>query len=293
MKRLGAWPALLFFLCLGLGLSCRASDQDVAVVLSSNLEPYQEALKGFQESFGRTAPVFILAEGRPRLPAGTRLVVAIGSKAALFPYPQDTMLIYCMAPGVQVPKGRRNAIKIHTVPATLSVLSKIKQIQPSVRTLGVLWGSDATEDFLSDRTLVESSLGIKLAADRIRSVDDLPDRLRALKGKVDALWLPPDPLLVTPAAFAVLKDYSRGNHIPVYASAETLVEDGAVASLFSSYQEIGRRAGWAAQRVLEGTLERTAYYPEKLQMAVNPSFAREVGLVIPSTIVKEAVPSAP
>ena len=93
-----------FFLLALLGLGALpvqafGSDDSVIAVLSSNLGPYKEALKGFQEAYGQPVPAYSLSEGNTKIPSGTRLIVAIGGKAATYPYPSKIPLLYLLAPG--------------------------------------------------------------------------------------------------------------------------------------------------------------------------------------------------
>src|SRR6185312_5255563 len=104
----------------------------IVLMVSSNLKPYQEALAGFQQQYGRKVPTFFLSDGEPTLKDDTRVIVAIGGKAALHEYPDNVRLIYCLAPGLTV--GNENyseaPIKIHTAPNLFLTVSKFKEIQP-------------------------------------------------------------------------------------------------------------------------------------------------------------------
>lgn len=76
--------------------------------------------------------------------------------------------------------------------------------------------------------------------------------------------------------------------MPVYAAAETMIDEGAAVALYSSYREIGRRAGRAARDGLSGPLESTSLFPEKVEMAINRPQALAAGLKITPELLKEA-----
>src|SRR5688572_19803327 len=79
------------------------AEAPLVVVLSSNSGPYKEAFQGFQEAFGQTVPVLVMTQGDPQVPRHTRVIVAIGGKAALYPnYPPNARLIYALAPGIRI-----------------------------------------------------------------------------------------------------------------------------------------------------------------------------------------------
>src|SRR5690349_7899748 len=124
---------VLFLPCL-----LMAEETGVVAVLSSNSGPYREALEGFTSAFGRTVTSFSLSEGDPKIPSGTRVIVAIGSKAALYPhYPSQATLIYCLAPGTKIKPSEHSGplVKVHTSPSIKLTLSKFKEIQPSLKKL--------------------------------------------------------------------------------------------------------------------------------------------------------------
>ena len=79
---------VLILLAITLG-SGRTQAQTAAVVMSSDLPPYLEALAEFQSSFNR--PIHRLDAG-DAIPDGVQVAVAIGGKAALQPYPAGVML---------------------------------------------------------------------------------------------------------------------------------------------------------------------------------------------------------
>jgi len=60
----------------------------------------------------------------------------------------------------------------------------------------------------------------------------VPDALRTLvTATVDALWLPPDPRVVTPQTFQTIVQFTFDNHLPFYASTRGLTADLARRAL--------------------------------------------------------------
>src|SRR5687768_1758525 len=88
----------------------RAEAADVVVLLASDRLPYQQALDGFTREFGKSVSVVKLKGQAETLPSDTRVVVALGGKAALQRIPEDAMLVYGMAPGVQPSRPRSGSV---------------------------------------------------------------------------------------------------------------------------------------------------------------------------------------
>jgi ABC-type uncharacterized transport system substrate-binding protein len=139
--------------------------------------------------------------------------------------------------------------------------------------------------YLEEIQQVCAGFGIKAIVTQVSGADALPDRLRAvLQQGVDALWLPPDPLLINAQNFSVLKTFCWSNNIPFYAPTAGLVEQGAVASVSSSFREIGRAAGRVARRVLLGKIPEQVVYPDVVEVTLNLTAAANSKLQIPQEV---------
>src|SRR5207249_9943195 len=121
-------------------------------------------------------------------------------------------------------------------------IAEFKQLQPALKRLAVVWAGESIQDYIDQKNDIADRLGVEMVSDRVRNSDDLPDHLRALKGKVDAVWLPPDAAMVTPKNFATIKEFSLANGIPFYVPSEGLVAQGAAVSVSASFTDIGALA---------------------------------------------------
>jgi putative tryptophan/tyrosine transport system substrate-binding protein len=267
------------------------TDESVVAVLSSPSAPYREAFEGFQEAFGRTIPSVTLSEKEPKISSRTRVIVAIGGKAALYrQYPEQALLIYCLAPGIRVkPSDHRGPLlKVHTNPAVPITLAKFKELQPGLKRLGILWSSDSIKDYFLNKSDIASNLGIEMISEHVANARELPDRLRSLKGRVDALWIPPDAAMVTPDNFSTIKGFALANQIPFYVPSDGLVEQGAVASVYSSFKDIGALAAKMAHQALQGKLQIDTVFPETLGYGINLTSARQCHMTFSDKTVKQA-----
>lgn len=278
---------------VGSGWIPLANAEDVVAVLSSESPAYREALAGFEEGFGRSVPTFTLSKNELHLPNSTKVVVAFGGKAATYPYPDGTTLVYCLTPmfwvGPEQHAGRR--IRISVATRLDALLPKLKEIQPGLKRLAVfvVMRSAINDEYHRELIRVARAIGIEARIEYLSQADDLPDRLRSLAGKIDAIWMPPDPLLVTPTAFAVAKEFARSNNTPLYVPVDSLVDKGATASFVSSFRESGRTTGRIAAKVVAGTLGNVeAVYPDRYELTINLTAAAQSGLTIPPDIVKKA-----
>ena len=270
------------FLILPLICPSLYAKDDVVGVLSYELAPFQEAWKGFQDAFNAPAEVIHLAKEPLHLHGEPRVIVAFGGKAALAKYPGNSTLIYCMAPGTTLnPTDHEGSItQISMMPQPALALDKILLIQPTLKSMVVLWISPSSAAFIEALRRAGHARGIEIQSDRLTQASDLPNHLRQWQNKTNALWIPPDPLLITEQNVVLLGQFSGSSNIPYYTSVAGLAEKGAVASIASSYAEIGAAAANVARSVLQGNTPALDVYADKTDTILNVSAAEKVGLHI-------------
>ncbi len=260
---------------------------ETVAVLSSGLSSYQEGYAAFKSTLG--SPVELLPLGA-RLPKDAKVVVAFGGKAALQKYPDAVTLIYAFAPSIEVRADTHDGptTRIWMMPELPLLLQKLTEVQPGLKRLGVIWSSEGQEPIMERLPAAGHAQGLAIVIVRISGDDELPDALRRLKGRIDALWLPADPLVVNATNFELIKHYSYDNDIPFYAPIEGLAEKGAVATVSVAPAELGRAAAAAARDALGGKAPPAAIFPPLARLAVNLSAARECELSVPPGVVKAA-----
>jgi len=282
MKQRAAFALILIFYLLT-GLTGRA--QEVVAVLSSDSQYYLEALRGFQDAWGQSIPSFNMRIETPVITEKTKLVVAFGGKANTLRYPAKTLVVSCMTSA----EGGNRYLYISMAPSPGQVFSKLKLLQPSLKRLAIFWASDSMADYIRQMRQASFSNNIELVEIKLENSDTVPDQLRNIQSRVDAIFLPPDPLLVNISNFATIKDFSSANHIPFYAPTEGLVEKGATASVASSFSEMGRSAALAARELLKGLPQTTTLvYPDKVRIAINLTAARNSTLKVTPELIHEA-----
>lgn len=264
-----------------------ACAQEVVAVLGSDLRPYRETLASVQAAFGRDIPVLPMGA---EVPGSVKVVLAFGAKAATQPYPSRVTLIYAIAPGLIVsPKTHPGpSIKIMMDPEPGALLGRLHAIQPRLKKLAVLWTSPGRAATAERLVQMGAARGIVVFAERLDDAGDLPDRLRALKGKADAIWLPPDPLLISVGNFEILKHYSYDNDVPLYAPTAGLVEQGATAGVSVTYEEMGRTMAAAAKAALRGDAPAAELPSEKVHVSISRAAAAEAGLEISAEALRSA-----
>lgn len=282
-SRLRLLPLLLM-------LAAPAPAAEPLAVLSAGTGAYMEAFSSFQAAYGSEVPYFDMTAGKLSIPAGTSLVVAFGGKAANHSYPAGIPVVYCMAPGLFVKQvaAESRSVKIALIPEFGQILGQLKEIQPGLKRLRGFWMSPAFGQFAEPLKAAGQALGIEVSVTKVPDAEDLPALLRQVNGNADALWLPPDPLLVTLENLTIIKDFSWANAIPFYGSTKGMTREGAAASVGVSFSDMGETAADAARRLQAGENLPEMVFPPRMELTLNASAAKKCGLKFTSEVLKKA-----
>lgn len=254
MKNKGVLAALAL-----LGLAAGLAAADVAAVLSGDTGPYKEALEGLKAVVGE-----VDAATLPALPnvAGAKVVVTFGGEAAQKKYPASAALVTALLPDPKLKVGHGGSLtRVGIPPAPEVLVSKIKGIAPG--TLAVLDPGSYTEYAAA----LKAVGGLNVVVKKVEDMADLATKLPGLKGTVQSLWLPPDPLFMNPKTFGLVSGFCKGAGITLVAPLPGLVKAGAAAGIAPSFKQQGQTAGDAAKAYLGGGNPGGWVYSDKVEFA--------------------------
>jgi putative ABC transport system substrate-binding protein len=107
-----------------------------------------------------------------------------------------------------------------------------------------------------------------------------------LVGKCDALWIPPDPSLISEDVIKYIGSTSLSKQLPCIGPSERYVRAGAVVSMVVDPLDAGKTAGDVANKILAGT--PTSKLPvieqKKFKIIINTKAAGLLGLTIPKNV---------
>lgn len=247
-----------------------AAGEIVVVMPPTRTAPHEEALQGVCEALG-SCPVTRPAGAA--LPEDARIVVAIGGDAARQSYPPDVTLITALCPGLEARSSgwEGPVVRVRMTPSPADFTAALRARRPEVKRVALLWSVRGRRRYVRELQAVLGAAGVTVDAKRVDSPDDLPSLLRGLE-RPDAVWVAPDPDLVTPVSYALLKEYAKAERVAFLAPAAGLAADGVDAGLAPSFRGVGMRAGRAARDALAGReIPEEAYPP--LGAATRPEVA--------------------
>lgn len=254
-----------------------ASDHPpVQVRLSAESRPYMEAWEGFRGELGSAASMSVSGSLAPA--SSPRVLVAFGARASLERPADSVRLVVAMAPSILGPKERETPC-IAMTPRPDELLAGLQTLQPGLRRLAVFWSSAVYgRRILPLLKQSAKSRGLEIVAFEVSRPDAVPNGLRALYGRADAIWLPPDPLLINEQTFAAFSDFSRANRIPLYVPTAGLLERGGTAWVGVGFKAMGREAARVSRELLAGREPPALNFPAPVETTVNREAAARAGL---------------
>ena len=301
------WHALLWYVKMTLSLLCllplpQAIAQDIVILKSHDLEPFNQAMAGFVAACHMRITEYDLRGSKKeessiiqRLTAAKpRLIVAIGPLAAQVTRErlQDIPSIFVMVsnPSRHGLQGTNLAGVSLDIPVQLQLVM-YKSLVPALKTLGVIYDPEKTGPMVMEARGIADSLGFHLLASPVSSHKAVPAALRSLLGKIDALWMVPDETVVTPESFKFMLLTTFENNLPFVTVSDIFVEAGALASLSPDYTDVGRQGCQLATDIESGRLhsaEARVVPPAKVNLAINLKTASKIGLTLPPEVIQSA-----
>jgi putative tryptophan/tyrosine transport system substrate-binding protein len=270
----------------------RAAAGTVVLLRSGTLGAYQEAAQGFRRMY--TGPLVELQWGamdskeieRRILRERPDAVVAVGLRAAVFCRDRLTRIpvVYC---AVENPEEHDLVgawiTGVCTEVSPEDELAALREAVPDVRRVGFFFGPVAGAHALDRARAAAAASGIELVEAPVANLGELAHTARDLAPRVDALWMPADPVLATPEAFHFLLELSLRTRRPLFVFSDALVRAGAYAGLEPDFGRAGERAAQAVHRIRAG--ERAGDIPvareKEARLVINQSTARAIGRDVP------------
>ncbi|MBS0150690.1 MAG: ABC transporter substrate-binding protein [Nitrospira sp.] len=280
-----------------------ASAGEIAILKSSDLSYYEQAILGFRAGLPSTMQVHEynidghLAQGREigrafRASPPT-LVFAVGLKAALAAKLEifDTPVIFCMVLNPEshgLPTSNMTGIAVRTSPATQ--LTAIRSILPDRRRIGVLYDETQSGDFIRNAHRLAKQDGFELVPVAVRSSEDLAPAIRILLPKIDALWLLQDQTVISESSIPFLLESTIDAKVALFTFSSTLVQQGALGALVVDPWAVGQQAARMARTQLNDPLKPagTLHEPEHPQLALNLNTAEYLGLRLSPDVIRIA-----
>ena len=167
----------------------------------------------------------------------------------------------------------------------------IKQIQPNLKSLGIIYNSGEINSvkIIAQLEKICTAQNINLRKQAIAKTADAMQASVKLAGQVDAVFISNDNTALS-SLQTIIKSAAQKN-IPVYVSDTDAVAMGALAALGPNQYDIGKQTGKMIAQVLQGTSPSSIAieYPVKTELVINTVMAKKLKINLPANLLKNAV----
>jgi putative ABC transport system substrate-binding protein len=149
-------------------------------------------------------------------------------------------------------------------------------------------GNPSTVLEMREVQTIARTLGLEVVRHEIRGAEDIASGFEALKGRVDALYVASEPLLLTNRVRIIT--LAQNAKLPTMFSVREYVEAGGLMSYGPNFPDLYRRAADFADKILRGAkpADIPVEQPIKFDLVVNLTTAKALGLTIPESFLLRA-----
>jgi putative ABC transport system substrate-binding protein len=169
-------------------------------------------------------------------------------------------------------------------------LELIRDFLPEVKDIGILYNPGEVNSTVQVKLAKEAAeeMKINLEEATVSNSSEVSLAVSSLVDKVDAIYVPTDNIIVSAMPTVLQISHNRG--VPVFASENNSVEQGAIATLGIDYYQLGKQTGSMAAKILNGS--KPAGIPvessKELKLYINKKSADEIKLAIPEQLFESA-----
>lgn len=262
----------------------------VLVVTSNDVPQYRQPVEAFVAAHTGDVRVIDIGgskeSGRDRIRRAVTerpvdAVFAVGAQAAWISREvlPDVPLAFAMVLDWQRYGLGANASGISVELPVDALLTRFKLLLPSLRRLGIITSDQASSVTLADAGAAAAELGIELVREAVSVSEDVPGAYRRIRSTIDALWMIPDPIVVTHDNFRYLANRTLHDDIAFLAFSENFVRAGALLSVSPDYATMGSQAAALIDRVVATKVgSSTVQAPIGSSLVINAKTARELGI---------------
>ena len=215
-----------------------------------------------------------------------------GAKVPIVHSAVNDPVILKFAQSLARPGGNITGVSASSTELTGKRLELLKELFPRAKRLAVIYEQEEARGCnveLVDFEKLGKQVGLEVLTFGFEERRDLPDLFhRVARAKVDVAIIPTT--MPSYGFGSEIIELARRERIPVVHESGTLAEAGGVLSYGPDWVWAARRSGYYAARILKGAnpadlpIER----PTQYKLVVNAKALREMGVVVPPTVLLRA-----
>jgi putative ABC transport system substrate-binding protein len=246
------------------GMKFQPGKKKVFILVSEQISSFEVVKNSFMEE-GKNDYQFLSLnldgnyEGLDQLPGQLKklkpdLILCIGSKSleSLAGKVTDIPILFAMVLDYQKfhPEkfGNIAGVSLNIPPET--VFYNFKSYFGEINNYGVLSSRDHMRSLKENKERL-SNANINLTVNETNTPDDVPTKYESMKKYIQALWMIPDPKVISEESFLFLVDSTIADKKSFIVYSEQFVKAGALFSTSPNYSTIGSQLAIKSQQILE------------------------------------------
>jgi putative ABC transport system substrate-binding protein len=249
--------------------------------------------EGRHERFTEIAAEFVTLKVDVIVTAATAPVLAVKQATSVIPTvfamvgdPIGTGIVASLAR----PGGNITGLSNQSPDLAGKRLELLREVLPGLRRLAIL-GHISNPIGLVEMGEVEAAaqaLGLEVATQELRRAEDIAPALQALKGRADAIYVRPEPLVSSNRIR--INTLALAARLPTMHASREYVEAGGLMSYGPNAPDLFRRAADLVDKILRGTKpgDIPVEQPTKFDLVINLTTAKALGLDVPPSLLARA-----
>jgi ABC-type uncharacterized transport system substrate-binding protein len=188
------------------------------------------------------------------------------------------------------PGGNVTGLSLMQVEIAGKRLELLHQMVPGLRRLGIMgnFSNPPLALELNEVQEMANRLGLEVVTCEIRRAEDIAPAFDTLKARAEALYVEADTLVVANRTRIII--LALAARLPAIFNSREYVKEGALLSYGPNFPELFRRAADYVDKILRGTKpgDIPVEQPTKLDLVVNLTTAKALGLTVPDTLLARA-----
>lgn len=165
------------------------------------------------------------------------------------------------------------------------------KLVPQAKKVGVIYNAGEVNSQVQVKMAkaVAKNLGIELIEATVTTSADVLQASQSLVGKVDAIYIPTDNMVVSAAQSVV--QVANKNKIPIIAGESSVVDKGGLATIGINYNNLGKQTGEMAIKILKGSKPQDMAIESQKQFdtVFNKEALALLGIKVPDDLAKTAI----
>ncbi|KTE91117.1 sugar ABC transporter substrate-binding protein [Desulfitobacterium hafniense] len=169
-------------------------------------------------------------------------------------------------------------------------LDLLKKLVPDAKTVGVIYNAAEVNSEVQVRIVKQEApaLGLQIVEATVASSADVLQAAQSLIGKVNAIYVPTDNMVVSAAQSVV--QVANENKIPLISGESSVVDAGGLGTIGINYTNLGAQTGEMALRILDGAkpADMSVEGQKNFDIVLNKEAIDLLGIKVPADIKSKA-----